>query len=143
MTTKIPLVIGPYREELRDQVIALWQNCGLVFPGNDAGKDIDLKMAEQPQWLLVGESGDQLLGTVMVGYDGHRGWINYLAVDPSHRGKGLGRALMMHVEKLLLLRGCPKINLQIRSSNSDTRLFYEALGYSIEDRLSLGKRLGD
>jgi ribosomal protein S18 acetylase RimI-like enzyme len=79
----------------------------------------------------------------MAGYEGHRGWVNYLAVAPRLRGKGLGRALMQHVEKALLQRGCPKINLQVRESNREAIEFYRHLGYLQDESVSLGKRLID
>ncbi len=134
------MTISSFRESQRQETIQLWQRCDLVVPGNDPGMDIDLKLAEQPELLLIGTADNRVVASVMAGYDGHRGWINYLAVDPDFRRMGYGRELLVHAEDLLFRRGCPKINLQIRSSNSDTRLFYEALGYRVEDRLSFGKR---
>jgi ribosomal protein S18 acetylase RimI-like enzyme len=78
---------------------------------------------------------------VMAGYEGHRGWINYLAVDPAQRRSGLGRALMTEAERVLRAAGCPKINLQVRPGNKDVIAFYEAIGFSVEGAISLGKRL--
>ena len=93
--------------------------------------------------FLVAVEDELVLGTVMAGYEGHRGWINYLAVDPSRRRRGLGTRLMDEAEVLLGERGCPKINLQIRSENADATAFYGALGYRTDDVVSLGKRLID
>jgi len=95
----------------------------------------------QPELFLVGESAQQLVASVMAGYDGHRGWVNYLAVHPDNRRQGLGEALMRHVEQELLARGCPKLNLQVRSGNTAVLDFYRALGYLQDDVVSLGKRL--
>lgn len=136
------MIIQAFAEAHREQVIALWRKCNLVVTGNDPGIDIDLKLAEQPELLLIGECEGRVVATVMAGYDGHRGWINYLAVDPDFRRKGFGRTMMAHAEDLLFQRGCPKINLQVRLSNSGARVFYEDLGYRIEDRLSFGKKPG-
>ena len=134
------MIISSFREPQREDLIQLWRRCDLVVPGNDPDRDIDLKLAEQPELLLIGETRQRLVASVMSGYDGHRGWLNYLAVDPDFRRLGYGRAMLAHAEELLFSRGCPKINLQIRSSNSNARSFYESLGYRVEDRLSFGKR---
>ena len=122
-------------------VIALWQRCELTRPWNDPQKDIRRKLTVQPELFLVGELGGRLVATVMAGYDGHRGWVNYLAVAPEHRKSGFGRTLMRHVEALLEARGCPKLNLQVRTSNGAVLDFYRAIGYSVDDTVSLGKRL--
>lgn len=121
--------------------MALWEACDLVAPGNEPGSDIDLKVATQPELFFVGDIDGVVVATVMAGFDGHRGWINYLAASPEHRGKGLGQMMMQHAETELLKLGCPKINLQIREDNADVQAFYEALGYSVEARISLGKRI--
>ena len=122
-------------------VVALWHACGLVRPWNDPSKDITRKMGLQPELFLVGTVDGQVVATVMAGYDGHRGWINYLAVAPAHRGGGHGRALMDEAERALRRMGCPKINLQIRSTNADVIAFYSAIGYREDDVVSMGKRL--
>ena len=122
-------------------VIALWQRCGLVRPWNDPAKDIRRKLAVRPDLFLIGAIRGELVGSVMVGYDGHRGWINYLAVDPDHRKQGLGRALMAEAELRLLREGCPKINLQVRANNPEAVAFYRRLGFEVEERVSMGKRL--
>ena len=89
------------------------------------------------------EADGCLAGSVMVGYDGHRGWVNYLAVDPAYQGQGLGRLLMREAERRLLAAGCPKVNLQVRTSNEHPVAFYRHLGYGTDDVVSMGKRLID
>ncbi|WP_091060794.1 GNAT family acetyltransferase [Opitutus sp. GAS368] len=122
-------------------VIALWRACGLVRPQNDPKKDIARKLRVNPEWFFVAEQNGRIVGAVMAGYEGHRGWINYLAVDPAQRRSGLGRALMTEAERVLRAAGCPKINLQVRPGNKDVIAFYEAIGFSVEGAISLGKRL--
>lgn len=122
-------------------VIQLWRNCNLVMPHNDPQKDIERKLKVNPELFLVGEVGGEIIASVMAGYEGHRGWLNYLAVSPGHRGKGYGRSIVMAAEQLLSERGAPKINLQVRSTNTAVLAFYQALGYKVDDIISLGKRL--
>ena len=123
------------------RVIALWRECGLVAPQNDPAADIARKLAWQPELLFVGESGGAIVATVMAGYEGHRGWINYLAVAPTCQKCGHGRAMMQHAETALRLLGCPKINLQVRSTNREVIQFYERVGFREDAVLSMGKRL--
>ena len=129
--------------QLADQtaVIILWQMCELTRPWNDAGLDIRRKLAVNPEWFLVGELQGEVVASAMFGYEGHRGWVNYLAVHPAHQGQGFARAMMAYGEQLLLSAGCPKLNLQVRSSNSQALAFYARLGYGIDEVVSLGKRL--
>lgn len=122
-------------------VIALWQACGLTRPWNDPAIDIRRKLTVQPELFLVGEMDHRIVATAMAGFDGHRGWINYLGVAPEYRRKGLARALVEHVEALLRERGCPKLNLQVRNDNAEALGFYAALGYGQDAAISLGKRL--
>ena len=122
-------------------VIALWQRCGLTRPWNDPAKDIHRKLAEQPELFGVLCDGDELIGTVMAGYEGHRGWINYLAVSPDHQRQGHGQRLMAWAEARLRERGCPKINLQVRQGNEAVLAFYAAIGFADDQVVSLGKRL--
>lgn len=122
-------------------VVALWKECDLTRPWNDPHKDIARKLAVQPELFLVGVIDREVIATVMAGYEGHRGWVNYLAVARRFRGRGHGRALMAHVEELLRLRGCPKLNLQVRNSNPEAIAFYRRIGYDLDDSVSLGKRL--
>jgi ribosomal protein S18 acetylase RimI-like enzyme len=122
-------------------VVALWAECGLTRPWNDPHKDIARKLAVQPELFLVGVSDGAVMASVMAGYEGHRGWMNYLAVAPRFRGRGLGRLLVVEVERLLLERGCPKVNLQVRATNLEAVAFYRRLGYAQEESISMGKRL--
>ncbi len=124
----------------KEQVIALWKECGLVVSQNDPGKDIDRKLEVDPDLLLVGTLNDAVIATVMGGYEGHRGWINYLAVKPSQQRKGYGKELMSHVENLLQSKGCPKINLQVRNTNKAVISFYSSIGYGDDNVVGLGKR---
>jgi ribosomal protein S18 acetylase RimI-like enzyme len=133
--------IRPFREADEAQVVALWQACGLTRPWNDPHKDIARKLQVQPELFLVAQEGGAIVASVMAGYEGHRGWVNYLAVDAAHRRGGLGARLMRQVEDLLLARGCPKLSLLVRTSNPDVLAFYRALGYAQDDAIPLGKRL--
>jgi ribosomal protein S18 acetylase RimI-like enzyme len=122
-------------------VIDLWQRCGLTRAWNDPRKDIQRKLAVRPDLFLVAEEEGAIVGSAMAGYEGHRGWVNYLAVAPERQRKGIARSLMAEVERLLLAEGCPKINLQIRTSNLGAVAFYKRLGYSVDETVSMGKRL--
>ena len=124
-----------------DAVVALWEACDLTRPWNDPHKDIARKVAVADDLFLVGTIDGTVVATVMGGYDGHRGWVNYLAVAPERRGDGLGRTLMEAVEVELRAVGCPKINLQVRATNTEVLAFYEHLGYAVDAAVSLGKRL--
>jgi ribosomal protein S18 acetylase RimI-like enzyme len=136
-------VCRPYRPGDREALVTLWSRCGLTRPWNDPYRDIDRKLSADADNLLVLEDDDRLVGSVMVGYDGHRGWINYLAVDPDHQRQGLGRVLMTEAERRLEHLGCPKVNLQVRSSNQAAVEFYRRIGYVVDDVVSLGRRLED
>lgn len=133
--------IRPFALHEADAVVALWGRCGLVVPWNDPRLDIGRKLRHQGDLFLVAVAEGEIVGTVMAGYDGHRGWLNYLAVEPQRRGEGLGRALVEDAERRLRALGCPKINLQIRTSNREVVDFYRALGFSVDDVVSMGKRL--
>ncbi|WP_417691722.1 GNAT family acetyltransferase [Roseibium sp.] len=137
----VALEIVEFQEPQRAAVIALWQASGLVRPWNDADKDINRKLTDPVGRLFVVLDGAAVVGSVMVGYDGHRGTIYYLAVHPDHQSAGLGRRLMAHCEAYLLALGCPKINLLVRRGNDKARGFYDALGFSEDEAVSLGKRL--
>ncbi|MFD4841061.1 GNAT family acetyltransferase [Achromobacter sp. NPDC058515] len=135
------LAIRPYHPSDEAAVIALWRDCGLTRRWNDPKKDIVRKLTVQPDLFLVGEVDGVIVGTLMGGYDGHRGWINYLAVSPEHQRRSYATALMRAVERKLLELGCPKINLLIRSGNVAVTGFYESLGFGQDEVISLGKRL--
>jgi ribosomal protein S18 acetylase RimI-like enzyme len=134
--------IRTFHPDDTDHVVALWSAAGLTNPWNDPHKDIARKLLVQPELFVVAvDEQDRVVGAVMAGYDGHRGWMNYLAARPDHRGAGIGRALVDHVEQALLALGCPKVNLQVRSSNTEVVAFYEHLGYTVDETIDLGKRL--
>ena len=135
------LEVRSYRASDEPAVVSLWEECGVTRPWNDPRKDIARKLGVQPEWFLVGTDGEEVIATVMAGYDGHRGWVNYLAVAPSHRGHGHGRRLMRHVEQLFLSAGVPKVNLLVRSTNAGVIEFYRRLGYVQDEAVCLGKRL--
>jgi ribosomal protein S18 acetylase RimI-like enzyme len=122
-------------------VVDLWRRCNLLRPWNDAEKDIERKLKVQRELFLVGKIDARIVATVMGGYDGHRGWVNYLAVDPSHQRQGIGRAIMDEIERRLLSLGAPKINLQIRDDNLEAIDFYERVGFEKSAVISMGKRL--
>lgn len=133
--------IRAYETPDEQAVVALWQECGLTRPWNDPRRDIARKLTEQPELFLVGTFEGAVVSTAMVGFDGHRGWVYYLAVSPQYRGKSLGRTLMQEAERLLIERGCPKLNLQVRTSNTEAIEFYRKLGYMQDDVASFGRRL--
>lgn len=135
------LQIRGYRSADQPAVVELWRTCGLVVPHNDPHKDIQRKLKVNPEWFLVGENEGRLVATCMAGYEGHRGWINYLAVAPECQGLGYGRAIMQAAEERLRAAGCPKINLQVRSTNAGVITFYKRIGFSEDPVMSLGKRL--
>ena len=124
-----------------DAVIDLWNLTDLTHPNNDPSLDIKRKMNDSPWGFLVAMDGKTIIGSIMVGYDGHRGWINYLACHPNHRRHGVAKSLMNEAKKLLLERGCPKINLQVRSGNESAVKFYESIGYLDDNVTSFGLRL--
>jgi ribosomal protein S18 acetylase RimI-like enzyme len=133
--------IRPFEPADETAVIHVWQVCQLTVPQNNPQKDIARKLQVNPEWFLVGTLGDVLIGTCMVGYEGHRGWINYLAVHPDYQRQGFARRLMAQAETLLRAAGCPKINLQVRHTNTAVIRFYESLGFRDDKVISLGKRL--
>jgi ribosomal protein S18 acetylase RimI-like enzyme len=124
-----------------ESVVQLWTDCRLVVPWNNPRRDIQRKLKIQPEMFLVAYSDGQIIATVMAGYEGHRGWINYLAVHPQHRRSGIGRRMMDEAESRLREAGCPKINLQVRSKNAEVIEFYRRIGFKADDVVSLGKRL--
>jgi len=135
------LDIRAFQDQDEAEVIRLWDRCGLLRPWNDPRKDIARKLRVQKELFLVGIVDGAIMASVMAGYDGHRGWINYLAVDPQHRRQGLARTLMSEVERMLREMGCAKINLQIRRDNPEAISFYERIGFTEDAVVSFGKRL--
>jgi hypothetical protein len=134
--------IRPYKESDEQAVAQLWRE---VFPDSPAWNrpedDIRRKLAIQRDLFLVAEIDSEIVGTAMAGYDGHRGWVYYVTVNPRQQRKGIGAALMHQVEDELAKIGCSKLNLQVRSSNQGVVAFYKKLGYIVEDRVSMAKRL--
>jgi ribosomal protein S18 acetylase RimI-like enzyme len=120
-------------------VIALWQECGLTRPWNDPRQDFDRALAWPASKILVARAGAAVLGSAMIGYDGHRGWVYYLAVSPAHQRSGIGRRIMGAATDWLRERGAPKIQLMVRTSNATTLNFYAALGFERQETVTLGK----
>ena len=134
--------IRSFEESDKASVIALWKNVfGYTEPRNDPATVIRDKLAFQRELFFVATLDGTVVGTVMAGYDGHRGWIYSLAVSSQFRQQGIGRALVERVERELAQRGCPKINLQVLATNAATVGFYSKLGYHVEERVSMGKVL--
>lgn len=133
--------IRPFIADDEPAVIELWNRCGLLRPWNDPKRDIQRKRSVNPELFLVGLIQGVIVATAMAGYEGHRGWINYLAVSPDCQRQSLGRKIMEAAEQRLREMGCPKINLQVRTGNQQAIDFYRQLGFQIDDVVSLGKRL--
>lgn len=140
-----PVVITLYNNAVhRSQVIALWETVfGYETAHNAPALVIGKKMAVGDGLFFVALDGDTVVGTVMAGYDGHRGWLYSVAIAPSYRRQGIGGRLVAHAERALAERGCMKINLQIVEGNERVVAFYAALGYTVEKRISMGKRIAE
>jgi ribosomal protein S18 acetylase RimI-like enzyme len=141
MKIRDEIQIRPYQSADRDNIINLWADCNLVVPQNNPYRDIERKLKVNPEWFLVGFYQNKLIATCMIGYEGHRGWINYLAVAPAYRRQGIGARMMEEAECILKKAGCAKINLQVRETNKDVVQFYESIGYRVEPMVNMGKRL--
>jgi ribosomal protein S18 acetylase RimI-like enzyme len=137
----VTLNIRKYQPTDEAQLIKLWHDCCLIVPQNNPQRDIFLKLQIQPELLLVGLVGSELVASIMAGYEGHRGWLNYLAVSPNFQRQGIGRSMVETATANIEAMGCPKINLQIRTSNIDVIEFYKRIGFTIDDVVSMGKRL--
>jgi len=137
----MPFIIRRFIDGDTDAVVDIWRRCGLLHPDNDPRKDIRRKLKVRPDFFLVGTVDGAVIATVMIGYEGHRGCINYLGVLPEHQRRGYARLMMDESERLLILEGCPKINLHVRTTNASALSFYERLGFSQNKVVSLGKRL--
>ena len=136
--------IRPIRDGDETAVAELWRECGLVRPWNDPLRDIGSARANASSDIFVvvsGEGDRQIAGSVMAGYEGHRGWVYYVAVAPEHRSQGLGEKLMRHAEAWLAEAGAPKVMLMIREDNEAVRRFYEGLGYEVEERTVMSRWL--
>jgi len=135
------IVIRDFQPADAEAVVALWDACGLVRPWNDPYKDIARKQTDDNGAFWVAVAGNSVIAAVMVGYDGHRGSINYLAVAPDHQGAGVGARLMRQAEACLIEVGCPKVSFCVRKDNDAVLAFYDGLGYAVDDVHFLGKRL--
>lgn len=137
------MIVRSYRESDRESVIELWQS---VFPNDPPWSEphdvIERKRSVQKELFLVCELDGAMVGTVLAGFDGCRGWVHHLAVHPEYRRHGFATQLMRSAEQGLITLGCPKLNLQVRASNAEVVAFYESLGFNVEERISLGKPLG-
>ena len=135
------LVFRSFRKSDQKDVIQLWMECGLVVQWNNPQRDIERKLGTQPELFLIGLINDKIITTAMAGYDGHRGWVYYLAVKPQYQRKEIGRQIMKEVEIRLLELGCPKLNIMVRTTNLDVINFYKAIGYKVDAITNMGKRL--
>jgi hypothetical protein len=127
------LTIGEIRDEDVEDVVRLWERCGLIRPWNDPRSDIARARLGTASAVLVGRRDGLIAATVMVGHDGHRGWVYYVAVEPSLQKSGCGRAIMEASEAWLRQQGIPKMQLLVRAGNASAMGFYEALGFSAQD----------
>jgi ribosomal protein S18 acetylase RimI-like enzyme len=137
------IAITPYVDAVhRSQVVALWKSVfGYETAHNNPSLAIDKKLQVDDQLFFVAVADKTVVGTIMAGYDGHRGWLYSVAVAPTHRRQGIGARLVAHAERALIRKGCVKINLQILEGNEGVTAFYAALGFSVEKRVSMGKRI--
>jgi ribosomal protein S18 acetylase RimI-like enzyme len=137
----LSFAIIEYEAEYQDAVVDLWRKCSLVVPQNDPLQDIQRKVAFQPELFYIALLGGKVVGSVMAGYEGHRGWLNYLAVLPEHQKRNYDRRLVEKAVDELMRRGCVKVNLQVRRGNVSAVGFYKHIGFTEDDVVSLGKRL--
>jgi ribosomal protein S18 acetylase RimI-like enzyme len=138
------VVIEPYRDGDKEQVVALWRSCFAaeeLVGRNEPWASIGRKLGVQRELFFVARDAGRVIGTAMAGYDGHRGWIYSVAVHPEQRRRGIGRALLARAEAALVGMGCPKVNLQVRVMNQAVIAFYQRCGFVVEERVSMGKRL--
>jgi ribosomal protein S18 acetylase RimI-like enzyme len=133
--------IRSFHTDDQPAVVDLWQQCGLLRSWNDPALDIVRKQSVGADLFLVGVIDDGVVASVMGGYDGHRGWMYYLAVSPSHGRRGLGQQMVAALELRLKAIGCPKVNLQVREDNREVVQFYRSIGYRQDATISFGKRL--
>ncbi|MDA9930935.1 GNAT family acetyltransferase [Alphaproteobacteria bacterium] len=135
------LAIRDFSAADTDDVVKLWQDCGLTRPWNNPHQDVARKLTDKNGAFWVGLVDDQIVASIMIGYDGHRGSINYLAVSPKHQRDGFGALIMARAEEFLVEIGCPKVSFCVRKDNLSVLSFYDGLGYNIDDVHLLGKRL--
>ena len=133
--------IRRFEENDREAVISLWERCGLIVPWNDPSADIDRKIRVHPELFLIGEEDQEIMATAMGGYDGHRGWVYYLAVAEDRRGRGCGRKMIDYLADLLKQRGCAKFNVMVRSANLEVIDFYGRAGFTADEVVCLSRRL--
>ena len=133
--------IRPFTIEDIDATVELWRLAELLSTKNDPRRDIERKLGYSPWGFLVMVEEDKIIGSIMIGYDGPRGWVNYLACHPDYRRRGVAAALVNRAREVLLERDCPKINLQVFAGNTSTLKFYESIGYSEDQVRSNGLRL--
>ena len=141
MSTGNPLTIAPLEDADIAAVVSLWQRCGSTRPWNDPQVDIALARQGTNAAVLLGRDGDAIVASVLVGHDGHRGWVYYVTVDPGHRKKGFGRAIMTAAEDWLRARGIVKLQLMVRPDNTQVQAFYETLDYDEQERIVYAKWL--
>ena len=135
------LQIRAYQPTDLEEVVQLWVDCGLVVAHNNPVQDIERKSKVNPEWFFVGELDGELIASCMAGYEGHRGWINYLAVSPRYQRRGFATEMMKEAERLLAAAGCPKVSLQVRATNREVIDFYKCIGYTVDEAITMGKRL--
>jgi ribosomal protein S18 acetylase RimI-like enzyme len=136
-----PLTVKAIEDGDIAEVIALWQRCGSTRAWNDPARDIALARKEANATVLLGRNNGTLVASVLVGHDGHRGWVYYVTVDPDHRFKGYGRVIMTAAEDWLRARGVEKLQLMVRGDNAKVHAFYESLGYYDQERVVFAKWL--
>jgi ribosomal protein S18 acetylase RimI-like enzyme len=135
------LSIAPIEDDDIVAVVSLWRRCGLTRPWNDPAADIALARRGPNSTVLIGRDNAALVATALVGHDGHRGWVYYVATDPDHRGKGYGRAIMNAVEYWLRQSGIEKLQLMVRPDNAGVQAFYQSIGYGEQQRIIYAKWL--
>lgn len=134
-------IIRTFQPDDEPGVIDLWRQCGLIVPWNNPETDIQRKLSTSPDLFYVGLLDDELIASCMAGYDGHRGWIYFLAVKSDYQRKGLASMLIDHAESELIKLGCPKLELMVRKTNENVISFYQSAGYDIDPVMVLSKRL--
>ena len=140
-TADAALSITPIEDSDVSEVIALWQRCGSTREWNNPAADIALARRESNSTVLVGRDNGGVVASVLVGHDGHRGWVYYVTVDPDHRFKGYGRVIMSAAEDWLRVRGIEKLQLMVRGDNAKVHAFYRSLGYYDQERVTFAKWL--